>query len=201
MHNTPHEQPVTVTAARPWPPPQGEWTYEDWLKLPDDGNCYEVIDGVLYVSPPPLTRHQRISIQIAGHLWNFLRQHPVGEVLTAPVGVRLPNQQVPLQPDIVFVRAERLGIIGEAYVEGAPEVLMEILSPSNWRYDRREKRQVYQDAGVTEYWIIDPRATTIEVYVLEQGRYVLAGQYRPGDVAPSRVIPGFVMPVEDIFTP
>jgi Uma2 family endonuclease len=193
-------QQETVTATRSWPPPQGEWTYEDWLKLPDDGYRYEVIDGVLYMSPPPLTRHQRVSMRMIDRLLEFLRTQPLGEILAAPVGVRLPNQPVPLQPDIVFIRTERLGIIDEAYIEGTPDLLMEILSPSNWLYDRREKMQVYQAAGVTEYWIIDPRALTIEVYVLEQTSYMLTGQYGPGEVAPSRLLRGFAVSVADIFS-
>jgi Uma2 family endonuclease len=192
-------QQETAIAVRSWPPPQGEWTYEDWLKLPDDGYRYEVIDGVLSMSPPPLTRHQRVSMRIIDRLLEFLRTQPLGEILAAPVGVRLPNQSVPLQPDIVFIRVERLGIINEAYIEGVPDLLMEILSPSNWLYDRREKMQVYQAAGVAEYWIIDPRAVTIEVYVLEQSIYVLAGQYGRGEVAPSRLLPGFAVSVDDIF--
>jgi Uma2 family endonuclease len=193
-------QQETAIAARSWPPPQGEWTYEDWLKLPDDGYRYEVIDGVLYMSPPPLIRHQRVSMRMEDCLREFLRSHPLGEFFHAPVGVRLPNQSVPLQPDIVFIRAERLEIINEAYIEGVPDLLMEILSPSNWLYDRREKMQVYQAAGVTEYWIIDPRAVTIEVYALEQGIYVLAGQYGRGEVAPSRLLSGFAVSVDDIFS-
>ena len=182
-----------------WPPPQGEWTYKDWCKLPDDGYRYEVLTGVLYVSPPPSIRHQRISIVLVGHLLDFLKLQPLGEVLTAPVGVRLSHQPVPLQPDIVFVRTERLGIVGEAYIEGAPALLVEILSPSNWLYDRREKMQAYQEAGVAEYWIVDPRALTIDVYVLEQGAYVLMGQYRMGEVTRSQVLPGFEVSVETIF--
>lgn len=201
MQKTPIGQQEAAVAERVSPPPQGEWTYKDWLKLPDDGYRYEVINGVLYMSPPPLIRHQQISMRLVGCLLEFLRRQPIGEVLHAPVGVRLPNQPVPLQPDIVFVRVERLGIIDEAYIEGVPDLLMEILSPSNWLYDRREKMQVYQEAGVAEYWIIDPRALTVEVYVLEQGQYLLAGQYRPGEVAPSRVIPGFAVPVDAVFAP
>lgn len=72
----------------------------------------------------------------------FLKLQPLGELLYAPVGVRLPNQSVPLQPDIIFVRAERLDIIHENYIEGAPDLIVEILSPSNWLYDRREKMRV-----------------------------------------------------------
>ena len=199
MQSTPIRQQEASAVGPAWPPPQGEWTYEDWCKLPDDGYRYEVITGVLYVSLPPSIRHQRISIALVGHLLDFLKAQPLGEVLTAPVGVRLPQHPVPLQPDIVFVRAERLGIVGEAYIEGAPDLLMEILSPSNWLYDRREKMQAYQEGGVAEYWIVDPRALTIDVYVLGQGTYVMMGQYRMGEVARSQVLPGFEVSVEMIF--
>jgi Uma2 family endonuclease len=139
-------------------------------------------------------------MRIIDRLLEFLRAQPLGEILAAPVGVRLPNQSVPLQPDIVFVRAERLEIIDEAYIDGVPDLLMEILSPSNWLYDRREKMQVYQAAGVAEYWIIDPRALTVEVYALEQGTYVLAGQYGRGEIAASRLLLGFAVSVDDIFS-
>jgi Uma2 family endonuclease len=199
MKNTPTGQKEVTTAERSWPPAQGEWTYEDWLKLPDDGYRYEVIDGVLYVSPPPLIRHQRISIRFVDLFLAFLKLHLLGEVLYAPVGVRLPNQPVPFQPDIVFVRSERLHIIGENYIEGVPDLVVEILSPSNWLYDRREKMRVYQEAGVPEYWIVDHRAETIEIYVLEQAIYELAGQYSRSEVAASRVLPGFKVPLEEIL--
>jgi Uma2 family endonuclease len=199
MQRIPIRQQEANAVEPAWPPPQGEWTYEDWCKLPEDGYRYEVIAGVLYVSPPPSIPHQRISIALVGHFLDFLKMQPLGEILTAPVGVRLPRQPVPLQPDIVFIRTERLGMVGEAYVEGAPDLLMEILSPSNWLYDRREKMQAYQEAGVAEYWIVDPHALTIDVYVLEQGAYGLLGQYRIGEVAHSQVLPGFGVPVETVF--
>jgi Uma2 family endonuclease len=199
MRDIPVSQKEAAAVERPWPPEQGKWTYEDWLQLPDDGYLYEVIDGVLYMSPPPLIRHQRGIIRFADLFLAFLKLHPMGEVLIAPVGVRFPNQPVPLQPDIVFVKAERLGIIGENYIEGVPDLIVEILSPSNWLYDRREKMQVYQEAGVPEYWIVDPRAQTIEIYVLEQGVYQMVGQYGMGTAATSLVLPGFQVPVDVIF--
>jgi Uma2 family endonuclease len=201
MKDTPGGQKETTLVERPWPPAQGEWTYDDWLKLPDDGYRYEVIDGVLYVSPPPLIRHQRTSIRIETHFIEFLKLHPLGEILHAPVGVRLPNQSIPLQPDIIFVRAERLDIIRENYIEGTPDLIVEILSPSNWLYDRREKMRVYQEAGVPEYWIVDPRAETVEIFVLERDVYRLTGQYSREAVASSRVLLGFEVPVEAIFAP
>jgi Uma2 family endonuclease len=199
MKDTPAGQKATTAVERPWPPEQGEWTYEDWLKLPDDGYRYEVIDGVLYMSPPPLIRHQRTSIRIEAYFIDFLKSRALGEILHAPVGVRLPNQPVPLQPDIVFVRTDRRDIIQEHYIEGVPDLIVEILSPSNWLYDRREKLQVYQQAGVPEYWIVDPRAETIEIYAFEQSIYRLAGQYGKGAVASSQVLGGFQVPVDAIF--
>jgi Uma2 family endonuclease len=199
MQDTPRGQKETTLVERPWPPAQGEWTYEDWLKLPDDGYRYEVIDGVLYMSPPPLIRHQRTSIRIVDIFLAFLKLQPLGDLLYAPIGVRVPNQPVPLQPDIVFVRAERLSIIQENYIEGVPDLIVEILSPSNWLYDRREKMRVYQESGVPAYWIVDPRALTIEIYVLEKSVYQLAGEYGRGAVAASRLLPGFEVPVDVIF--
>lgn len=199
MDRPPLTQPQIALTKSTWPPAQEHWTYEDWLKLPDDGYRYEVIDGVLHMSPPPRTRHQRISARLVGFLIDFLKRHPLGEILYAPVGVRLPNQPVPVEPDILFIKRERLDIITEEYVEGAPDLIIEILSPSNWLYDRREKMQAYQTAGVTEYWIVDPRAKTVEIYALEAGAYLLLGQYKPGEVAQSQVLPGFGTPVVDIF--
>jgi Uma2 family endonuclease len=188
------------TQERPWPPEQGQWTYEDWLQLPDDGYRYEVIDGVLYMTPPPRILHQRVSLGLVRKLADFVEEHNLGQVLFAPVGVRLPNQPVPFQPDILFIRKERLDIIGEEYVEGAPDLVMEILSPGNWLYDRREKKQVYQEGGVAEYWIVDPRTKTIEVYRLEGGSYLLIGQYVPGEVAKSPGVPGFEISVDEVFS-
>lgn len=180
-------------------PEQGEWTYEDWLRLPSDGYRYEVLNGELHMTPPPSTQHQRSAFRLALEMANFALEHDLGEVLPAPCGVLLPNQPVPVQPDILFIRAERGDIIGEEYVEGAPDLLVEVLSPSNWLYDRREKFQAYQEANVSEYWIVDYRAGTIEVFFLEEGIYVLLNQYGSGETAQSRVLEGFEVPVDEIF--
>jgi Uma2 family endonuclease len=141
MKGTPVGQKETTVVERPWPPEQGEWTYEDWLKLPDDGYRYEVIDGVLYIGPLPSIRHQRISVRLVSHLMDFLKSQPVGEAFYV-VGLRLPNQPIPFQPDIVFVRGERLDIIQENYTEGTPDLIVEILFPSDWLYVRREKLRI-----------------------------------------------------------
>ncbi|MBC8449183.1 MAG: Uma2 family endonuclease [Chloroflexi bacterium] len=182
-----------------WPPEQGQWTYEDWLRLPDDGFHYEVLDGVLYMVPPPSVRHQLASHNLGVALGVFVRQHQLGTVLSAPCGVRLPGQPIPVQPDIFFVHADRRQIIGEEYVEGAPDLVVEILSPSNWLYDRKEKFFAYQSAGVREYWIVDPRARTIEIFTLEAGTYTLQGKFESGERVSSQAVAGFEMTVDEVF--
>jgi Uma2 family endonuclease len=189
----------TAPQERPWPPEQGQWTYEDWLRLPDDGFRYEVLNGVLYMTPPPRIRHQLTLENLSRRLGNFVAERKLGWILFAPCGVRLPGQPVPVQPDILFVRAERRDIIGEEYVEGAPDLVVEVLSPSNWLYDRTEKFRAYQEAGVLEYWIVDYRARIIEVFVLEGGAYALLDKSGPGEVARSKVLAGFEVVVDEVL--
>ncbi len=184
---------------QPWPPEQGQWTYEDWLRLPDDGFRYEVLNGELHMTPPPTIGHQNVVTELGAQMRSFAKQSALGIVLVSPVGVRLPGQPVPVQPDVVFVHAERRDIIGEDYVEGAPDLVVEVLSPSNWLYDRREKLLAYQQAGVPEYWIVDYRARTVEIRVLEEGKYTLLAEFRSGDAARSQVCPGFEVAVDDLF--
>ncbi len=144
------EKNQIASPARPWPPAQGDWTYEDWLRLPDDSFRYEVLDGVLYMTPPPAIKHQRASLCLASEMRAFVSEHNLGEVLIAPCGVRLPTQPVPVQPDIFFISAARQYIADEQYVEGAPDLVVEVLLPSTWLYDRTEKFQAYLTAGVQE---------------------------------------------------
>jgi Uma2 family endonuclease len=194
------EMVKTPPEEKKWPPEQGQWTYEDWLRLPDDGFRYEVLNGELYMTPPPTVTHQTAIGNLYVALHNFVKEHGLGRVWAAPCGVRLPGQPVPVQPDIFFVSTARRDIVGEEYVEGAPDLVVEVLSPSNWLYDRREKFQAYLAAGVPEYWIVDYRAHTVEVFVREEGVYALLDKFAAGDVAHSRVIAGFQAAVDDIFT-
>lgn len=189
----------TSSPAANWPE-QGQWTLADWERLPADGYRYEVLDGYLFMSPPPSIEHQRSSGNLFALMWAYAHKFRLGEVMCAPVGVKLPGQAVPVQPDIVFVRAERLDILGKAYVEGAPDLIVEILSPSNWWVDRHEKFAAYQTAGVREYWLADYRARTIEVFVWDDGEYVLTGRFGAGATVTAQALPGFAVAVDDIFT-
>jgi Uma2 family endonuclease len=179
--------------------PQGSWTYEDWLNFPDDGWKYEIIDGELQMTPPPGTGHQLSSGSLFARLYLYVEDHNLGKVLEAPCAVRLPTQTVPLEPDIFFVRQEKLGIIAEKEVQGVPDLIVEILSPSNASYDRETKFAVYQQAGVPEYWLMDYQAKTVECFVLQDGVYAPAGTYRVGDTVSAAVVPGFTIAVATIF--
>ena len=184
---------------RAWPPPQGEWTLEDWRRL--TGGCwrYEVIDGVLYMSPPPELCHQVVLTALAARMWLHARQNQLGQVLLSPCSVLLPTQPVPIQPDLFFVRSERVEMIAEAQAEGVPDLVVEILSSSDAFYSRREKFALYQEAGVAEYWIVDPDLETVQVFVLGDGGYSSLGWWGVGEAALSQVLTGFVLPLADLF--
>lgn len=180
-------------------PRQGEWTYEDWLYFPDDGWKYEIIDGVLHMCPPPTINHQRSAGKLYRKMADHAENNDLGEVLQAPCGVRLPGQPVPVEPDIFFIKKERLGIIGSHYVEGTPDLIVEVLSPSNFSYDRNLKFTLYQKVGVPEYWLVDYGAKTVEVFILVENAYQLVGKYARGDVAASRQLSGFKVAVDSLF--
>jgi len=186
---------------RPWPPPQGQWTYQDYLRLPNDGMQYEIIKGVLYMVPAPTTEHQRASRNLEFQMWEFARRHHLGEVFDAPTDVYLPGQETPVQPDILFVAAGRAGIIQERGIEGAPDLVVEILSPRTWWQDRKIKLPLYEETGVPECWIVDPDQGAIEVYGLERGAYALLGHWERGEVVVSRVLPGFQVAVDQVLGP
>lgn len=190
---------ILYKPVRQWPE-QGHWTYEDWRNLPEDGSRYEVIDGNLFMSPPPSVGHQKASNSLAYLLTDYVYKHNLGHIFTAPVGVQLPNQPVPLQPDIVFIANRNEKIISSQYIEGVPDLVVEILSPSNWPYDRNEKFLTYQQAGVPEYWIVDYREKTVERFTLDEGEYLLwKGVRQVGDIVSSQVLPGLEIAVTNIF--
>lgn len=180
-------------------PEQGEWTYEDWVRLPGDGFRYEVLDGVLYVMPPPTVEHQNSLLSLAMRMRQHAEANELGLVLTAPIGVRLAGQEVPVEPDILFVTKHRNYIVGKQYIEGAPDLIVEVLSPSNWAYDRKTKQEIYRKAGVEEYWLVDYRLRIIDVLLLEGEEYVQQGRYGIGDEVVSTVLAGFKVAVADVF--
>ncbi len=183
---------------RAWPPPQGQWTYEDWLRLPDDGWQYEVIKGVLYTVPAPTPHHQRASGNLELRMKLFVMEHSLGEVFYAPLDVYLPGQETPVEPDLLFIAAERAHLVSERGIEGAPDLVVEVLSPKTWWRDRRVKVPLYEETGVRECWLVDSAARIIEMYILRGRAYELLGRWGPGEIAHSEVLKGFEVAVEEI---
>lgn len=179
--------------------PQGSWTYEDWLHFPNDGWTYEIIDGVLYMSPPPGPGHQRSSRRLSKAMGIYIDDHDLGELVYAPCGVHLPNQPVPVEPDLFFIRKDQLDIIRDKHVKGVPDLVVEILSPSNASYDRETKFDMYQIAGVPEYWLVDYLNKTVEVFILSDGIYSLQQKYEIGDTVTSEQLAGLTIAVQAIF--
>jgi len=170
----------------------------DWERFPDDGLLYEILGGELYVSPPPTTGHQRIS----GHLYARLREHlstgDRGEVFYAPVGVRLSDHDV-AEPDLVVVLAKNATHVGEQAIDGPPDLVVEILSPGTAGRDLGEKRDLYEQSGVAEYWIVDPKAGAVEVLTLRSGRYTRFGFFRRSEHLRSAILPGLEIPLAEIL--
>ncbi len=185
-------------------PAQGKWTYEDYLRLPDDGRRFEVIRGVLYVMPAPSFDHQYAVSQIGRLLGNFVEENRLGVVLVAPFDIRLPDRiGDPVQPDVVFIRRERQPRAGDPNFKGVPDLMVEVLSPGNWRYDRKTKLSAYRDAEAPEVWLVDPLARTVEVFVLvpDRSEYVLRERRGEGEAVGSTVLPGLRLDVARLFPP
>lgn len=138
------------------------WTYAEFARLPNDsGTRHEVIAGELVVTPSPGTRHQRIVTNLIAMLAPFIRANELGWIFPGPIDVLFAEGDY-LTPDLVFVRRERRGIVSDRGIEGAPDLVVEIASPSTAGRDRGLKRERYAHFGVPEYWVVDPDARRIE---------------------------------------
>jgi len=175
-------------------------TIADLERLPDDGNRYELINGELFVSAAPLMSHQRASKRLFRKLDEYVESHDLGEVYYAPLDVDLTlpgaTGDTRVQPDILFVAKARVNIIQER-VQGAPDLVVEILSESTARVDLFDKRDAYRAAAVKEYWVVNPGDQTVTVYRFATGepRLVLS----PKDTLTTPVLPGFQLSVAYIF--
>ena len=177
--------------------PKVRYTYEDYCRLPDDRR-YELIDGELYLAPSPGTLHQWSSFKLGRLMADFVDRLFLGVVFVAPYDVILSDNDT-MQPDILFVAQGRRNIITERACEGAPDLVVEVLSPSTTRRDLVLKRARYAKFGVREYWVVNPATRSIEVLTLREGEYVSLGIYS-GEMSPdSPVLPGFAFAVREIF--
>jgi Uma2 family endonuclease len=192
---------VASPIGQPGWPPQGQWTYADYLRLPDDGKRYEIIKGVLYVANAPSYEHQYAVGEIAFALRLFIKQHQSGVILEAPFEVHLAENTKPVQPDILFIPADQQPPAGTQVFVGVPALIVEVISPSSIRLDRTVKFDTYEQVGVAEYWLVDPKAHLVEVYTLARGEYALFGQYTGDEVITSAVLPGLQIKASSLFLP
>ncbi|HET8655570.1 MAG TPA: Uma2 family endonuclease [Longimicrobiaceae bacterium] len=177
----------------------GGWTYQRYLEL-DDDTRYEIIDGELLVTPAPSARHQEVSIRLELRLGTFVMERNVGKMYHAPIDVVLgEGEEHIVQPDILYISNEHLGIVGHQAIRGAPDLVMEIVSPTSLRRDRWQKRALYARFGIPEYWIVDPPNRAIEVLSLEEGGYELSSFAAESGTVASRVLDGFEVPVEEVM--
>lgn len=158
-------------------------TVHDYLQLPE-GAPYQLLNGELVMSPAPKRTHQQTLLKIAAFLLNFVEQNKLGEVYIAPFDVYLDEENV-VQPDISFFSAGRLHLLSDRGAEAAPDLAVELLSPSNAYYDLRYKLELYEKFGVPEYFIVDPEDNTVIFYALQNGRY--KEQYRERGVLRSGI--------------
>jgi Uma2 family endonuclease len=150
-------------------------TYSDYAALPDDGRRYELHWGELSVTPAPGTRHQGAIVNLITLLNEHVRSRGLGKVFVAPTDCILSNVTV-VQPDVLYIAADRLAIISDRGIEGAPTLVVEVLSPSTARLDRDRKMKLYAEHGVPFYWIVDPESRSVEAYTLTGTAYAFAGR-------------------------
>lgn len=174
-----------------------KYTYEDYLKTPDDKR-YELIEGELLMTPSPIPQHQRISRKIGFMLDKFVTENGLGEVFYAPCDVYLDNENV-VQPDILFISKEKLNIIGEKNIQGAPDLAVEIISESTAYRDLVQKKKLYSKFGVKEYWIVVPEEKSVEIYVLKNNVFQPYKTYSKDDILESPLLTGLKIALKEIF--
>ncbi|MEW6274510.1 MAG: Uma2 family endonuclease [Bacillota bacterium] len=180
--------------------PQKEvYTYADYALLPE-GAPYQLIGGKLVMTPAPNTFHQIISMRLEAKFVNFVTEKDLGIILDAPIDVYFEEKET-YQPDIIFIAKNRLQIIEKVRINGAPDLVVEILSPSTGYYDLKKKARTYARHGVKEYWVVDPEDQSIEVHVGQEGKFVLNQRVEGEGRVKSLVLEGLAVEAKEIFAP
>ena len=167
-------------------------TYRDYAALPDDGRRYQILDGELFVTPAPGTRHQIILMRLSAQLHAHVSAHRLGLVLPAPADVILADTSI-VQPDILFVATDRQTLVSARGIEGPPTLGVEILSPSTTLVDRGRKRELYARYGMPFYWIADDEARAIEMWRLAGGAYELMARPTGATMVSGDPFPGLTL--------
>lgn len=180
-------------------PVRRKLTYEDYLLFPEDGLRHEILEGEHFVTNAPSRWHQKAVSNLLYFLMDHLRREPsLGEAYTAPFEVLFSQYNVAL-PDLIFVSQERAGILTDKNIQGAPDLIVEVLSPTTRQADETVKLPVYERFGVREYWLVDPQLQTVRVFRQAGRGFALPEHLSAGDVLTTPLLPGLQIPVGQIF--
>lgn len=180
------------------PPGRIVLTYDDYVELPNDGKRYQILEGALDVTPAPTPKHQTVSLNLTRLLDTHVREHGLGQILCSPIDVILSATTI-AQPDIIFIASGRKEIISARAIEGPPDLVVEILSPSTARTDRSIKSILYARFGVRHYWLVDPVARTLETYELAGTQYTGLRTFANADHAETTLFPGLAIDLADVW--
>jgi Uma2 family endonuclease len=175
-------------------------TYDDFVHFPNDGKRHELIDGEHYVTPSPAIRHQSIVGAVFFLVATYLEQHPIGRVFLSPLDVVMSDNDV-VEPDLLYVSNERADTLAGIHVRGAPDLVIEVASKGTRKRDATIKRRLYERAGVTEYWIVDPETEAVRVYRREVEGFGRAIELlrEADEMLTTPLLPGLDLPLSRIF--
>ena len=174
-----------------------KFTYQDYLLLPEDKR-YEIIEGELIMVPAPIPYHQDIFRNLFRVLTDYVEIENLGKVYSAPIDVVLSNENI-VQPDILFIFKQRFSIITEKNIQGAPDLLIEIISPSTREKDNLLKRKLYAKFGVREFWLVDGEKKEVEVLTLKRKGFEKVGVYTKNETLLSPLLQNLKIPINEIF--
>ncbi len=174
-------------------------TYQDYLALPEDRR-FELIEGELCMVPSPSFFHQAIARNLVFLLWHHVKANDLGVVVGAPMDLVLSDHDV-VQPDVMFISKAMRGIITEASIQGTPDLIVEIVSPTHRERDLLVKKTLYARYKVSEYWVVDPGDRTIEQLVHTGEAFQSRGLFSMGEAMQTPLLPGLVLPVTEVFEP
>lgn len=182
-------------------PPDYAWTYSDLEKyFPQNLPIkVEIIDNQIFIMPTPNFYHQKISMKLSREMSFYAEKYELGEVLTAPMDTKLDENNT-VQPDILFIAISRYPIIEKNYINGSPDMVVEIWSPGNSPQERERKHNLYEGKAVTEYWQIEPSEKSVLVEILgEESKYEVFSQAIQTGKIRSKVLEGFEIELEELF--
>lgn len=185
-------------SVRKYMEPTPRYTYDDYVNMPDDGNRYEIIYGELIMVPAPTTIHQTVCFNIEYELRTYVKKVELGKVFHSPIDVKLTKENV-VQPDVLFISREREQIITKMNISGAPDLVIEILSPSTAYTDLIQKKELYEQFEVKEYWIVDPLKERVEIYFNENRQFNLHQKTEQRGQIKSKLLEGFEMDIKTVF--